>query len=409
MSVRKRTWTTPAGEKRTAWQADYVDAAGVRRRKAFERKKDADDFLTTAKTEVKAGVHVPDTETITIEEAGKLWMKSGAAADLERTTMDQRRQHLDLHIVPFAGSTKLNKLSVPWVRSFQDKLREAGRSADMVRRVTVSLGSIVADAQARGLTVRNPIHEMARSRSQTAQTKRAKPKLVVGVDIPDPDEMKAFLAAIDGRWRPLFLTLTFTGMRSSELRGLTWSAVDFDAKLIHVRQRADAYNAIGRPKSEAGDRSIPVPPMVINALKEWKLACPRRDTGKKDEAGNPITVLEYVFPNGAGRIESHANIVNRGLVPAMIAAGVSVDTGERDEHGKPIRAAKYTGLHALRHFHASWCIAPAAQGGQGLLPKVVQERMGHSSIAMTMDTYGHLFPKGDDGDALEMAAARLLS
>ena len=60
--------------------------------------------------------------------------------------------------------------------------------------------------------------------------------------------------------------------------------------------------------------------------------------------------------------------------------------------GKP----KYTGLHALRHFYASWCINPLDRGGQGLLPKVVQHQLGHSSIMMTMDVYGHLFPADED-------------
>jgi hypothetical protein len=61
------------------------------------------------------------------------------------------------------------------------------------------------------------------------------------------------------------------------------------------------------------------------------------------------------------------------------------------------------GRDGARHFYASWCINPEDRGGQGLLPKVVQDRLGHSSIVMTMDTYGHLFPRGDD--EAELAAA----
>ena len=61
------------------------------------------------------------------------------------------------------------------------------------------------------------------------------------------------------------------------------------------------------------------------------------------------------------------------------------------------------GLHALRHFYASWCINRKVDGGLELPAKVVQERLGHSSITMTLDTYGHLFPRGDDAD--ELAAA----
>jgi hypothetical protein len=65
--------------------------------------------------------------------------------------------------------------------------------------------------------------------------------------------------------------------------------------------------------------------------------------------------------------------------------------------------AKYKGLHALRHFYASWCINRRVDGGLELPIKVVQARRGHASIQMTADTYGHLFPRGDDG--AELAAA----
>jgi integrase len=409
MSVRKRHWTTPTGEAKEAWVADYLDTQGIRRRKSFRLKKDAEAFINGAKVEVRTGVHVADSATVTIKEAGDLWLKSGAAAGLERGTIDQRRQHLTLHIAPFVGDVRLNKATVPWVRTFQDALRENGRSPAMIKRVTVSLGSIFADAQDRGLAVRNPVHERTRSRSSSRTSEsRANAKLKVGVDIPLPTEIKALLSHAAGRWRPLLITAVFTGMRSSELRGLPWANVDLAAKVIHVRQRADAYNTIGRPKSEAGERAIPVPPIVVNTLREWKLACPKRDTGRKDEAGNAILELDLVFPSGAGRVETRGNIAKRGLIPTMIAAGVAVDTGKVDEKGDPIFAAKYPGLHALRHFYASWCINPVSAGGQGLSPKVVQERMGHATIAMTMDTYGHLFPADDHADLLAAAERALL-
>jgi integrase len=88
---------------------------------------------------------------------------------------------------------------------------------------------------------------------------------------------------------------------------------------------------------------------------------------------------------------------------------VTVESGKTDESDAPIFAAKYTGLHALGHFYASWCINSKADGGLGLPPKVVQERLGHSSIVMTMDVYGHLFPRGDDADELAAAELALLA
>ncbi len=304
------------------------------------------------------------------------------SAGLERSTIVQRKRHLELHIEVLIGTILLSRLSVPAIRAFEDRLRSEGRSTVMVKKVVGSLGSIISDAQERGLINRNPVKDIRGTRRRGAEKqaeRRHKGRLTVGVDIPTRDEVKALVAVLAGRWRPLLLTAVFSGLRASELRGLRWQDIDLEARSISVHQRADEFREIGPPKSSAARRTVPIPPLVVNTLKEWKLACPRGELG-------------LAFPNGRGLIESHANIVNRGLKPAMVAAGIAID-------GK----AKYTGLHALRHFYASWMINRKEDGGLGLPLKVVQERLGHSSIVMSADVYGHLFPKSDDTE--EMAAA----
>jgi len=126
---------------------------------------------------------------------------------------------------------------------------------------------------------------------------------------------------LKGRWRPLLLTAMFCGLRSSELRGLRWIEFDFADGKIHVRQRADRYRKIGPPKSESGERSIPLLPMVANALKERKVTCPRRDTSRRDEQGSPIS--STTSSRTARATSNHTpNIVTRGLWPARVAAGV---------------------------------------------------------------------------------------
>lgn len=389
MSVRKREWTTPKGETKQAWVVDYFDTTGTRRLKTFKLKKDADRFAATASVEVREGVHVADSASVTVEKAGSLWIASGESAGLERSTINQRKSHLEHHIVPMIGQTLLSKLTVPAVRDFEDKLRKEGRSPAMVKKVLTSLGSILADAGERGLAARNPVRDIKGSRKgrDRRQEKRQKGKLEIGVDIPTREEIKAFVAALDGHWKPLLVTAIFTGMRSSELRGLRWQDVNFKRGEISVNQRADQFKEIGPTKSEAGVRTIPVPPIVISALKEHKL---------KQAPGTTL-----VFANPDGEPRSHTNIVNKGLKPAMIRAGVTIGSGENIK-------AKYTGLHALRHFYASWLINRKEDGGLGLPVKMVQERMGHSSIVMTMDTYGHLFPRLDDGTELAQAANILL-
>lgn len=411
MSVRKRPWTTTKGVEKSTWVVDYRDTAGDRRQKSFAKKKDADQFAATATVEVREGVHVADSASATVKQAAGFWIASAEAAGLERTTVDSYRSHVNLHIVPFIGDTRLTALTIPSVRAFEDELRAAGRSLAMIRKVLVSLGSLLADAQERGLTARNVVRDIRgrRGGGERRQEKRQKGRLKVGEDIPTREEVKALVGVLSGRWRPLLLTAIFTGLRASELRGLRWADIDLDKREIHVRQRADRFNQIGKPKSISGERVVPAPPIVINALREWKLVCPKRETGRVDGDGNPVAVLDLVFPNGAGKVEQLNNIVRRGLQPAQLAAGVSVETGEVDQDGKPILEAKYKGLHSLRHFYASWCINRREDGGLGLPAKVVQERMGHSSITMTMDVYGHLFPRGDDAEEMAAAEAALLS
>ncbi|AWC22210.1 Integrase [Aminobacter sp. MSH1] len=414
MSIRRRTWTNAKGAEKTAWVVDYVDTKGARRLKTFAKKKDADTFAATAKVEVREGTHVADSASSTVKEAGDLWIKA-AGRRVERGTLVQYRQHLDLHITPFLGGTLLSRLTVPVIREFEDRLADEGRSPSMVRKVMVSLGSLLADAQERGLVIRNAVREKSRTKQKgrdRRQEKRQKGKLKVGEDIPTRDEIKVIVANLWGRWRPLLLTAIFTGFRASEFRGLRWKDVDLEKREIHVHQRADRFNDIGKPKSEAGERTVPAPPIVISALKEWRLACPRPRTSENDGDGNPLIEEmrpeQLVFPNGQGKVESLSNIMQRGFLPAQVKAGVSRLTGEKDKNGKPIVAAKYTGFHSLRHFYASWCINRREDGGLGLPPKSVQERLGHSTIALTMDTYSHLFPRTDEASELASAEATLL-
>lgn len=410
MSVRKREWISPKGEQKSAWVVDYVDGAGKRRLKTFKLKKQADAFSANASVEIRQGTHVADSASVTIEKAGKLWLASVDAAGLERSTAESYESHLRLHIAPFLGPTKLSALSIPAIRTFEDQLRDAGRSPAMVKKVLVSLGTLIADAQERGLVARNVVRDVRGRRrgADRRQEKRQRGKLKVGVDIPTREEIRALVGALEGRWRPILLTAIFTGLRASELRGLRWSDVDLDRRQIRVHQRADRYNDIGAPKSASGERTVPAPPIVVNALREWKLACPKRNTGRKDSEGAAIYALDLAFPNGSGKVEQLPNIVRRGLHPAMLAAGVTVETGELDEEGNSILAPKYKGMHALRHWFASWCINRREDGGLGLPPKTVQDRMGHSTIALTMDRYSHLFPKADDADEMVAAEASLL-
>jgi len=376
MSVRKRKWTTRSGETKEAWIVDY-NYEGQRTLKTFQKKKDADGYAQQVGVDIRAGTHTPVNRSITVAKAAEDWLESVRLDNRERSTLDYYRQHA-AHITKHIGNLKLASLTASRANTFRDELL-ATVSRPLARKVLTSLRSLLRDAQSRGNVAQN----VGLSIKRVDADGRGKKKLKIGEDIPSADEIKALIAAMpDNRWRPMLLTAIFTGLRASELRGLRWDCVDLKAGVVHVRQRADRYGEIGKPKSKAGHRTVPLPPMVLNTLREWKLKCPHS---------------ELVFPTVSGRISRYNDIVR-----ALQAAGRRA--GLLDAEGKP----KYSGLHALRHFYASWCINPIDRGGQGLPPKVVQERLGHSSIVMTMNTYGHLFPDERDAEKRLADAERAL-
>jgi integrase len=374
MSVRKRSWTTLKGEEREAWIVDYADGQGDRHIATFKRKKDADAFQANVRVEVGRGVHTAPSKSVTVAEAAADWIRYAKLEKLEAATIASYQQHIDKHIVPRVGATKLSTLTTPRIQKFRDDLL-ASMSRPMAKKVLTSLKAILKDAKRRGNVAQNVAADVA-----IGIDGRSKPKLVVGKDIPTRDEMRRILDAAEGRGRALLMTAAFTGLRASELRGLRWSDVNLKKGELHVSQRADRFNTIGRPESASGERNIPMGPLVVNTLRQWRFECPKSDA-------------DLVFPTGIGTIENHSNLVQRVLGPTQIAAGVVTNNGE----------AKYTGLHSLRHFYASWCINRRQDGGLELPPKSVQARLGHASIVMTLDRYGHLFPSHDDG--AELAAA----
>jgi integrase len=369
MAIRKRT--LPSGT--VTWLAEYRDGQGKRRFKQFSRRKDADDFLLTARGEVRKGTHTAASQSITIKKAADLWIERAETEGLEASTIASYKQHRDLHIVPAIGATKLSAMTAPSVQAFADELAKT-QSRAMVKKIIGSLSMIFTDAVRRGRAATNPVREV---RVKLPKRDKGRPEM------PTTAELQAILKATPAKHKPLIYTAAFTGLRASELRGLPWSDVDLDAGEIHVTQRADPYNKIGSPKSDAGTRTVPIGPTVVALLREWKKTCPK---GEHD----------LVFPNGAGNIESHANMLQRIFWPIQLSAGVAIDTGEKDENGKPILEAKYS-LHALRHAAAAMWIA------QGVTAKRIQALMGHASIQQTFDQYGYLIEKRDDDKAAAKA------
>jgi integrase len=247
----------------------------------------------------------------------------------------------------------------------------------MRRAVLTNLKTVLSFAQGQGLVAQN----VARGVRVKGDGRHKAAQLKEGIDFPTKAEIKLLIDKVPERWRPFIVTAIFTGLRASELRGLRWSDIDLDAGLLHVRQRADAWRHIGPPKSAAGAREVPLVPMAINALRLWRVACPKGD-------------LDLVFPNGAGNIDSLTNITQRMWWPLQRSCGLVTEDGK----------ARYT-FHALRHAAASLFIATL-----GWTPKRIQGVLGHASIIMTFDRYGHLFTDHEgDREAMKKLEAAIVA
>jgi integrase len=383
-AIRKRIWTAPSGEPKSAWLVDYRDQAGKRRSKQFARKKDADAWLTQAAWEVSKGLHTADSQSVSVSDATSIWLKMAEANERERGTIEQYETIARLHINPLIGAEKLSKLSQPKVEAYRDMLLKT-RSRAMTGKAVRALSRIIGEAMRRGLVAQNVAASV-----RVARTSRDRARVV----IPSKAELKAIIHH-SGDLRPLIMTAIFAGLRASELRGLRWADVDLKRNVITVTQRADKYCQIGPPKSEAGYRTIPISLALSTELKAWKLKCPISEQG-------------LAFPNSAGGVRDYGHLLRRKFYPLQIAAGVSdpvVINGVQkvDDKGKAIVTARY-GLHSLRHAAASAWIK------QRIDLKRLQTWMGHASVQITLDTYGHLIAD-DTGDAalIEAAHAELLA
>ena len=349
-SIRKRI--LPSGA--TTYLVDYRDQNGKRRSKQFKRRRDAEDWRADTLVKVRLGIFTPDVATITVKDATDLWLEAcavrmRAGKKMERSTFLSYEGHVRLHICDAEtgiGGIKLSRLRKARILKFRDDLAAKKLSDATIRKILKSLKMTLAHAQENDVIAINPAEGiMVISASRVSK----KP------DIPTKRAVRALLEATTDNFRPHLLVAAFCGLRASESRGLAWDNVDFEEGYIHVRQRADRWGVIGEPKSAAGKRSVPMGPLVANALREWRLR----------SLSNPQNL---VFPNQRGKIQNYSNLWERDLQPLLKKLDIKLR------------------WHDLRHFAVSLWIE------HGFPPKAVLEFAGHASITVTYDRYGHLFP-----------------
>lgn len=331
----------------------------------FATKTEARRWLNERLAEVAAG-RVVDAGTLTVGEYLTDWLASLGMQQLEASTVSWYRSAAQRHIVPALGRVKLAKLTPTQIEAFLADKARAGRldgrgglRAASVRRLHVTLHKALDAAVRKGLLNRNPVDLADRVKL---------PATDVTVEVWNPAELARFLEVAAGeRLQALWRTAAMTGLRRSEVVGLQWPDLDMDGARLSVRRAVvvvDGHLRVKPPKTAKSRRTVELDAGTVATLREWR----RRQLEERLRAGEAWEPEEWVFSDELGRM-LRPDGLDRRFRRLAEAAGL-----------RPIT------FRQLRHSHATALLAA------GEHPKVVQERLGHSSINVTLDIYSAVLP-----------------
>ena len=370
--IRKRT-----GKKGTTYQVRYPSKATKSgyAYATFRTRKEAQAFRET----LGGQPHRIAAEIVSVSDAIQRWLeicekigRDGRETVEPETFKEYRRRARVMHT--YSWDKFLQDLTPADIVLFRNWLLE-NHSRDLARRTLSSFHSVLIEMIQQGQMVHDPAAGITVKSGGRYEDDEG------DLTIPTDSEMQAILFAADrmgskndymaecwARYRPMIYLATFSGMRPSEYRGLSWDQVHEDR--INVRQRADKTGRIGPVKSKAGRRTIFLPQVVSRMLAAWRECCPKSDANLvfPTERGNPVLLANFAL--GAWR-------------PLLREAGLLEPLANGTD------MVRYT-PYALRHYYASKLI----EKGKDL--KFIQTTMGHSRIEVTLNVYGHLIRERDD-------------
>jgi len=329
---------------------DFYDQHGKRRLKTLPEgitKNDARKILQEILKQVDHGTYLPEKKIPSFSEVADLWLEH-KKLNLREHTYSSYECHVRRNLKSFFGNTKITRINYDSITKFTASENKRGASVYHLRKSLVLLNGLMKHAVRQRLIDSNPVPDVEKPKG------RSRYKASGEIDILRPDEIRQLMdKAGELKYETLFMLAIMSGARQGELLGLIWSDVDWYNSQLIIR-RTIQHGRFYDPKSATSKRKIDLGPTIIQQLKKWKLACPPSE-------------LDLVYPSDAGTPLNKNNMVQRHFEPALRRAGL-----------RKIR------FHDLRHTYASLLI------DQGEHPKYIQSQMGHSSITVTMDTYGHL-------------------
>ncbi len=335
-------------KRRDRWVIDFYDNRGKRRWKTLPKgstKANAKEAMRDIEDQVKKGIYLPERKTPLFSEVAQSWLEQ-KKLNVRITTWNMYEGHIKIHFNSISNY-KINRITTAIVEKFITEKQTSGMNLTTLKKIIVTFNQIMKYAVRHGYIDYNPVRDAERPK------KRGKIE-DSEIIVLTPSQIAPFLENVTGlKYRTLFMLAIMAGPRQGEILGLKWSDVDWKNCQLHI-QRTYNKRKWYQPKTASSNRKIDLGPIMITALKKWKLACPPNE-------------LDLIFPSKLNQPLAESSMVKRFFKPALKKAGLP-----------DIR------FHDLRHTFASLLI----EQGENL--KYIQTQLGHSDPTVTLKVYAHL-------------------
>jgi integrase len=378
------------GDKWYVVVEDRDAETGKRKRRwhsGYRTKREAQSACNELLAAIQLGGYVPPNRQ-TVAEFSDEWL-AAIRATVRPSTMDKYRRDLRAHVVPYVGHVALNKLDATALNRLWATLAETGNkrlapeaearglSSKSIENVAMTVHRMLKDAVRWGRLARNPADAADPPRRSVERPQ---------IQAWDADTLRRFLDACRtdaDRLYALWVFLATTGLRRGEALGLRWSDVDLDigrARITHTIGLIRWQVVSGQPRTAAGRRPIALDPTTVAVLRDHR----RRMIEQRLLVGAGFVDQDYVFCEPDGD-PLHPERVYQAFKRRV------------RKHGVPALSP-----HGLRHTWATIALA------NGVHPRVVQERLGHAHISITLQTYSHVQPTMHD-DAAALVTGLIMS
>ncbi len=355
------------------WMGRYTvqTETGPKRKTLYH--KDYDECrkaLTKAMADADRGL-VYDDQGLTLSKYMKRWLEDSVRDNVKPKTYESYEQLTRIHISPAIGTVKLKNLKPAHLQGLYRAKLDAGLSPRTVQYIHTTLHRALKIAVRWELVPRNVADAV-----QPPKVHRKEMRCL------NRDEAKHLLATARGeRYEAVYILAVHCGLRSGEILGLAWDAVDLDAGTLQVRRtlsRVDGKPVLSTPKTSGSRRTVRLSQTVLQALVSHR----KRQHEERLRAGSEWQDNGLVFTSEVGTPVHATHLHDRSWKPLL-----------RKSNLPDMR------FHDLRHTCATLLL------GAGVHVKLVSELLGHASIAITLDTYSHVLPGMGDAAAGAMESA----